>query len=294
MGRRWANRDGAWSPKPGAQSPERLQARRPGQKPSQGGLPCGPGRPCSQQVGDPQSGHSCDLGSPQAEGSSPVAGQVSTRPGRADTPETPEAQAGTRPQMPLRPDLTLPAPTGACASVSRPRSSLFLAGPGVGPPLPLPRPSPEAPTTSSGSPWGVSSPPGSRACLASPLGSQEAAQTVCPPPSPTTGTSRAFCFSFCDAASVGATRLGPGPEQGLVRKGGRCQESEWGRKGVPTGPPCAGQDQAKQWRLAPSLQLPRVAVCPPLRACPLGPSIYQSDRVTPPSRAVKVPQGLRP
>lgn len=154
MGRRWANRDGAWSPKPGAQSPERLQARRPGQKPSQGGLPCGPGRPCSQQVGDPQSGHSCDLGSPQAEGSSPVAGQVSTRPGRADTPETPEAQAGTRPQMPLRPDLTLPAPTGACASVSRPRSSLFLAGPGVGPPLPLPRPSPEAPTTSSGSPWG--------------------------------------------------------------------------------------------------------------------------------------------
>lgn len=63
---------------------------------------------------------------------------------------------------------------------------------------------------------------------------------------------------------------------------------------MPTGPPCAGQDQAKQWRQAPSWQLPRVAVCPPLRACPLGLSIHQSDRVPPPSKAVKVPQGLRP
>ena len=79
------------------QSPQGLQARKPGQKPSQRGLPCGPGHPCSQQAGDTQSGHSYDPGSPEAEGSSPVAGQVRTRPGRADTPETPEAQAGTRP-----------------------------------------------------------------------------------------------------------------------------------------------------------------------------------------------------
>lgn len=60
---------------------------------------------------------------------------------------------------------------------------------------------------------------------------------------------------------------------------------------MPTGPPYAGQDQAKQWCPAPSLKLPRFAVCPPLRACPLGLSIHQSDRVPPPSRAVKSPRG---
>lgn len=62
-----------------------------GRSQAKGGSPVGWGPPCSQQAGDPQSGHSCGLGSPKAEGSSSVAGQVSTRPGRADTPETPEA-----------------------------------------------------------------------------------------------------------------------------------------------------------------------------------------------------------
>ena len=100
VGRGWAKRDRVWSLREGARALRDCRQGSQGRSQAKGGSPVGQGHPCSQQAGDTQSGHSYDPGSPEAEGSYPVAGQVRTRPGRADTPETPEAQAGTRPQMP--------------------------------------------------------------------------------------------------------------------------------------------------------------------------------------------------
>ena len=149
--------------------------------------------------------------------------QVRSAPGQAGLthlrPRRPRLAPGPRHHSRAGPE-TAGSHRGLCLCAQALQFTL-PGRPWGGPASPFTKIRPGAPTTSSGSPCGVSSPPGSRACLASPLGSQEAAQALCPPPSPTAGTSTAFCFSFCDAASVGATRMGPGPERGLVRKGGK-------------------------------------------------------------------------
>lgn len=65
---------------------------------------------------------------------------------------------------------------------------------------------------------------------------------------------------------------------------------------MPTGPPCAGQDQAKQWRLGAFLAA-ALSCCLPTTQGLSPQSIPLSIRgkeYPHPSRAVKVPQGLRP
>ena len=119
-----------------------------GISPATGASPVGRG-PLVPAGRRPPGWTSCDPGPPKAEASSPVAGQVSTKPGRADQ---------LRPRRPrLAPGPRLARPSWRALGWAR---LSLRQDPAQKPPRP---------------------PPGSRPCLASALGSQEAAWALCPP-----------------------------------------------------------------------------------------------------------------
>lgn len=206
-----------------------------GVSPATGASPVGRG-PLVPAGRRPPGWTSCDPGPPKAGASSPVAGQVSTRPGRADQlrPRRPRLAPGTRRHSAA--SLRLPAPSGPVPLCPGPELHPSWRALGWAhlslcqdPAQKPPRPPPEAPggVPSSGllALFGL--------CSRLPGG----CPGPLPAPSPTAGTSRASCFSFCDATSVGATRLGPGLERGLVRKGEGIRRVSGRGRACPLDPP---------------------------------------------------------
>lgn len=176
-----------------------------------------------------------------------MAGQVSTRPGRADQlrPRRPRLAPGTRRHSAA--SLRLPAPS---RPVPVPRPGLHPPGGPWGGPTSLSCQDPaQAPDLLREAPGGVPS-SGLLASLASALAPQRL--PTGPLPSCPSWHQRASCFSFCSATWLEQPD-GPGPERGLVRKG-KASGSEREREGLAHWTPI--QDRTRLSSADPSLKLP--------------------------------------